>query len=569
MRICDILEMVVLVINRVFWGRVRGAVAIIALLTVILPTTSRAETANDARLSRMSDRQLHYAGNAYLQQRNLPDSALMCYTLMIQRYAGRHQLTAAQREYLANGYNNTGYVYMFSYYDYGKALDNLIRAQELCKGREPLMLLLNLGHITDFYAQCFPTEDNIRLSHEYYKKVFFIALDRHDWHTACIAFANLWNFGFTPRMIEINKEVLTQFKRLAKTDDPENVSARCLYAAIRSIQYGQTAEAVRQIKSYALSGDRMADSQRLGCQALWYMTQIFELTGQQDSVLHYARLLDDVAHRDGLKDFQMDADQLLYSCYTTRGDRAKAAEYRLQCYEKRDSLLILRNLNSVRSNYLLHSLRSASREMDSLKQVKRAQDIVVVAVLAGIAVAVILLSVVYRQNRELRQSNRMLYRKNEEMLAHEEAEKQKLRQQVAATTPEDKPKYQGSLLDEETKDQLYTKVEQVMVSSPLIYHEDFTIDSLARLCDTSYKKLSQVINERYGYSFSIFLSEYRIKEACKRIGDFDRYGNQTIEAIGMSVGFKARSGFFRAFKRVTGLTPSEYQKLAREKFQES
>jgi AraC-like DNA-binding protein len=36
-------------------------------------------------------------------------------------------------------------------------------------------------------------------------------------------------------------------------------------------------------------------------------------------------------------------------------------------------------------------------------------------------------------------------------------------------------------------------------------------------------------------------------------------------AISQSVGFKSRSAFVTAFKRFTGLTPSEYLRVAKEK----
>lgn len=52
--------------------------------------------------------------------------------------------------------------------------------------------------------------------------------------------------------------------------------------------------------------------------------------------------------------------------------------------------------------------------------------------------------------------------------------------------------------------------------------------------------------------------------ACRRLGDIDHYGQLTIEAIASGVGFRSRTSFVTSFKRITGLTPSEYQRLARE-----
>ena len=74
----------------------------------------------------------------------------------------------------------------------------------------------------------------------------------------------------------------------------------------------------------------------------------------------------------------------------------------------------------------------------------------------------------------------------------------------------------------------------------------------------------QVIHEKWGENFNSFLNSYRIKEACRRLGDIDHYGQLTIEAIASGVGFRSRTSFVTSFKRITGLTPSEYQRLARE-----
>ena len=87
------------------------------------------------------------------------------------------------------------------------------------------------------------------------------------------------------------------------------------------------------------------------------------------------------------------------------------------------------------------------------------------------------------------------------------------------------------------------------------------------LSGSKSKYVSQVINEHYGQNFNTFLNSYRIKEACKRRGDLVNYGNFTIEAISESVGFKSRSTFVTSFKRITGLMPSQYQRMARKEAQ--
>ena len=66
--------------------------------------------------------------------------------------------------------------------------------------------------------------------------------------------------------------------------------------------------------------------------------------------------------------------------------------------------------------------------------------------------------------------------------------------------------------------------------------------------------------------FPALLAETRVREAMRRLDGSDtQYANLTIEAIGESVGFKSRSTFSTAFKRVTGLTPNDYRRISIEK----
>ena len=66
-------------------------------------------------------------------------------------------------------------------------------------------------------------------------------------------------------------------------------------------------------------------------------------------------------------------------------------------------------------------------------------------------------------------------------------------------------------------------------------------------------------------NFKQMLIEYRIKEACRRMNNVQRYGNYTVEGIAQSVGFKSRTNFAANFRRVTGLTPSSYQRMTKNK----
>ena len=68
--------------------------------------------------------------------------------------------------------------------------------------------------------------------------------------------------------------------------------------------------------------------------------------------------------------------------------------------------------------------------------------------------------------------------------------------------------------------------------------------------------LSQLLNENMEKSFSQFLNEYRIKEACELIKEND---NRKLETIGYDVGYNSKSTFYAAFKKITGTTPAKFK----------
>lgn len=205
----------------------------------------------------------------------------------------------------------------------------------------------------------------------------------------------------------------------------------------------------------------------------------------------------------------------------------------------------------------------------------------VVAIGAWVIFTSLLLAVLllYRSNQQLKETNKMLYDKAKSQMDYYtkslqlrkslEDQIEKLQSHIA-TTEDNQPaknaksKYERSNLDEDTRNQLMLKIITVMDNSEAIYSNDFSLQQLASLVGSNNKYVSQAINETMHINFSALLSQYRIKEACRRLDDTQTYGNQTIEAIAESVGFKSRSNFVTAFKRLTGITPSEFQNQARK-----
>lgn len=100
------------------------------------------------------------------------------------------------------------------------------------------------------------------------------------------------------------------------------------------------------------------------------------------------------------------------------------------------------------------------------------------------------------------------------------------------------------------------KLERVLLDQELYKDPNLKLSDLARKINISAHQLSQLLNDNLGKSFSTYINEYRINEACKLITASDHL---TFEAIGYEVGYNSKSTFYTAFKKVTDTTPALFK----------
>jgi AraC-like DNA-binding protein len=70
--------------------------------------------------------------------------------------------------------------------------------------------------------------------------------------------------------------------------------------------------------------------------------------------------------------------------------------------------------------------------------------------------------------------------------------------------------------------------------------------------------LSQIINQRLNQNFPDLINSYRVAEARRRLVD-PAWRHYSIMAIAEDVGFRSKSSFNSVFKKLTGMTPSEFR----------
>ena len=90
---------------------------------------------------------------------------------------------------------------------------------------------------------------------------------------------------------------------------------------------------------------------------------------------------------------------------------------------------------------------------------------------------------------------------------------------------------------------------------------DCSLQDLARATGSNTHYVSWVINDSYHKNFKALLNEYRIREACRLLADKEHSERFTLQAVYEQVGYKNAASFIRAFRKVYGMTPTEYRRI--------
>ena len=120
-------------------------------------------------------------------------------------------------------------------------------------------------------------------------------------------------------------------------------------------------------------------------------------------------------------------------------------------------------------------------------------------------------------------------------------------------------KYASSKLSEEQKQEITDKLLVAISEHKIHLNPQTTINDLAKLIQVPAKQVSQVINQQFNQNFFEFINTQRIREAQKIIKS-SQDPKLTILEVMYQVGFNSKSSFNTQFRKITGLTPSEFKK---------
>lgn len=520
-------------------------------LLILLPLRAGAATQDEKRNyydkwhNVSSEKLMSRAYDIINEDRNI-DSALIFYNVVYNRYV--EDVDDIEKAKIASGaLNDMGYLMTFYYFDFERAYSYLSQALDISQqiGYEQNLpyIYVNIGSMLAT-QRSYVNPSKISDAVVYYRKGFYTAAKLKDWSIMIVNFENMIGMTFG---LDINvpiNSILSDVAYFKKLKIPANTPmlkyTRCeleIYDAVRLGLYSKAAELCRKSATMVDPGP---DSLRYVVNS--YAEQaccLAKLGRYQDAINILSNQLP-VTRNNGIKDLESVIYQNLMAVSKIMGNRQLYEHYEYLYLKSKDDMLFgSHKVAFLEQSRLMHMLSKANDEVRA--NVRRQHYIATAAVVALIFVVVIaaFTIVVVRKNRRLRERNHSLYLQVQNVVKEEE-------------------KYKNSSLDDKRRTEIVGKIEAVLADKEQLCSEDMSLKHLADLTATPYKLVSQSINEHWQKNFSQLLAEYRIHEACRRMQDRDRYGSYSIEGIGASVGFHTRSNFVTTFKRITGLTPSEY-----------
>lgn len=125
-------------------------------------------------------------------------------------------------------------------------------------------------------------------------------------------------------------------------------------------------------------------------------------------------------------------------------------------------------------------------------------------------------------------------------------------------------KYKNSNLNPELVEKYKAAIISAMENDNMFLNSKLSIHEVSEKLHIPRQYISEVLNMYMDTSFHDFVNRYRVEEFIKRLKN-EQYNHFTLLGIATEVGFSSKSSFNATFKKVKGLTPTQYKKTLADK----
>ena len=180
---------------------------------------------------------------------------------------------------------------------------------------------------------------------------------------------------------------------------------------------------------------------------------------------------------------------------------------------------------------------------------ERNRQLLGVLILLGILIAAG--AIIIRQYLRLQDQLKILFRKNVEEM------KQTDTALPIASVGHGNPETDPESIPSELR---FQKILWLLDKEKLYLNPDLSLNDLSVKLATNQKYISQAINSHSDTGFLGLVNRFRVNEARRQILELGTKAN--LHDVALNSGFSNRVSFYRQFKEITGISPSEFMKMA-------
>ena len=428
---------------------------------------------------------------------------------------------------------------------------------------------------TGYIGNIYNTYEDYNACASYYLKGYHAAVKNGNTELQSSFLTNIVNVYCHLGMPKKARYYYAISERTPSRKDPHNWRYFLLYNWARILkvehQYAKAVAAHRRTLAYAKA------QQMKPLYSLFQLSEIgnlYVLMGRNKEAIALGDTCLSMARQMGSGELVTNAYKMLADAYEHDAQPDSARRYRALFFDLNDSVYNVKKFYNARHKLAQYEEELNLREIIKLNTRISQQMYIIVSTLLFLLLLGVFAWIIFRKNKRLMLTQRLLIDKNKEMEQRDEQNQSLLAQYVsqikehspqAASEPqaaEEKPKASSVRLTEDEEKQLLNRINAVLADEQRIANPDFSLQMLADAVQSNTKYVSYVINSDYHKTFKTLLNELRIRAACHKLTDTEHYGRYTMQAIYEEVGYTNAVSFIRAFKKIYGMPPNEYRKLA-------
>lgn len=496
-------------------------------------------------LSQLLEKSLYYA-----RQKNDLDSAII-YLETLEKRTSYMTIDPADINVTCRGLNLLGVLYIHTARNSSLGMVKLLKAKEIAEANHCDSILIeimgNLASLNYKEGIIHNKTEYINEAIELYRSAVKLASQSGNSEMLGFSTVNLAMTAFEENRI---REVLTIIEKTIETEDVP-IWQKDICKAIKSWYMGKKESSLIQIDSAIENIDIIGDELknyyilriaslkpemllRMGKtnEAKVLIIELIEKARQQNALtVKYALL-------EKLKEINFEQYNLNAS-----------NEIELEMHRIKDNILESSNINSISTGLAIFNDEKSNAELSSTIIKLHNYRLIVFFIVVLSVVILFFLIILISKYRQLAKDRERIVKKDIEIMSPSKDKLAGIRKNNE---------------NEEIYSDLYQRIINIMNSDDDVYSEEFSIVKLSELLNEKQANVSHAIQNGSGNNFNSLLAEIRIKKACKMILSQQKESEYTIEAIAYSVGYRSRSHFSSIFKKITGLTPTQYLKEAQK-----